>query len=277
MTTQYDQLLEVKEFLFEKGMTQPEMGLILGSGLGELATEIEDAISIEYKDIPHFPVSTVVGHAGRLVYGKLSGKYVLVMDGRFHFYEGYSMETVTFPARLMKVLGIHTMLVTNSAGGSNKSYKPGDLMMITDHLNLTGTNPLIGKNDDRFGPRFPDMSDTYDKKGQEVIRAAAKELNIDLKEGVYGGFSGPTYETPAEVRMAQVLGCDAVGMSTVPEAIIANHAGLHILGISCITNMAAGLQKSLNHEEVVATTTRVKESFKGLVKLIIANYDVTKM
>lgn len=271
----YDQLLhleQTKRFLQNNGVQNIDFGLILGSGLGELATEVENPIIFNYKDIPHFPVSTVVGHAGRLVYGELCGKKVLIMDGRFHFYEGYPMETVTFPIRLMKLLEVETMIVTNSAGGSNPNFKPGDLMLITDHINITGTNPLIGPNDDSFGPRFPDMSHAYHVYGQEVVRKAAKEVGVQLQEGVYTGLSGPTYETPAEVRMVQVLGGDAVGMSTVPEVIIANHSGIKVIGISCITNLAAGLQANLNHEEVVETTQRVKESFKGLVRKVIEIY-----
>ena len=271
----YDQLLhleQTKRFLQNNGVQNIDFGLILGSGLGELATEVENPIIFNYKDIPHFPVSTVVGHAGRLVYGELCGKKVLIMDGRFHFYEGYPMETVTFPIRLMKLLEVETMIVTNSAGGSNTNFKPGDLMLITDHINITGTNPLIGPNDDRFGPRFPDMSHAYHVYGQEVVRKAAKEVGVELQEGVYTGLSGPTYETPAEVRMVQVLGGDVVGMSTVPEVIVANHSGIKVIGISCITNLAAGLQANLNHEEVVETTQRVKESFKGLVRKVIEIY-----
>ena len=271
----YEQLLhleQTKRFLQNNGVQNIDFGLILGSGLGELAKEVENPIIFNYKDIPHFPVSTVVGHAGRLVYGDLCGKKVLIMDGRFHFYEGYPMETVTFPIRLMKLLEVETMIVTNSAGGSNPNFKPGDLMLITDHINITGTNPLIGPNADSFGPRFPDMSHAYHVYGQEVVRKAAKEVGVELQEGVYTGLSGPTYETPAEVRMVQVLGGDAVGMSTVPEVIIANHSGIKVIGISCITNLAAGLQANLNHEEVVETTQRVKESFKGLVRKVIEIY-----
>ena len=268
----YDQLLETKQFLQSNGVQSIDFGLILGSGLGELATEVENPVIFDYKDIPNFPVSTVVGHAGRLVYGELSGKKVLIMDGRFHFYEGYPMETVTFPIRLMKLLEVETMIVTNSAGGSNPNFKPGDLMLITDHINITGTNPLIGANDDRFGPRFPDMSHAYPEYGQEVVRKAAKELKINIKEGVYMGYSGPTYETPAEIRFTQAVGGDAVGMSTVPEVIVANHAGIKVIGISCITNLAAGMQANLNHEEVVETTQRVKEVFKSLVRKVLVLY-----
>ena len=271
--TLYDQLLhleQTKRFLQNSGVQNIDFGLILGSGLGELATEVENPIIFNYKDIPNFPVSTVVGHAGRLVYGELCGKKVLIMDGRFHFYEGYPMETVTFPIRLMKLLEVETMIVTNSAGGSNPNFKPGDLMLITDHINITGTNPLIGPNADSFGPRFPDMSHAYHVYGQEVVRKAAKEVGVQLQEGVYTGLSGPTYETPAEIRAYKSLGADAVGMSTVPEVIVAAHSGLNVLGISCITNFAAGFQEELNHEEVVEVTERVKGDFKRLLKAILA-------
>lgn len=264
--SKYEQLVETKSFLQEKGIGHIDFGMILGSGLGELAGEVKNPLIFDYKDIPNFPVSTVVGHAGRLVYGELEGKQVLIMDGRFHYYEGYDMETVTFPIRLMKLLDVATIIVTNSAGGANPTFEPGDLMIITDQINYTGTNPLIGPNDDRFGPRFPDMSHAYHEYGQEVVRKAAKELNINIKEGVYMGYSGPTYETPAEIRFTQAVGGDAVGMSTVPEVIVANHAGIKVIGISCITNLAAGMQANLNHEEVVETTQRVKEVFKSLVR-----------
>lgn len=259
-------LNETIEFIKSKGITQVDFGLILGSGLGELATEIENPLLISYKEIPHFPVSTVVGHAGQLVYGTLAGKKVLVMQGRFHYYEGYSMQEVTYPVRVMAALGIHSLVVTNAAGGVNTTFVPGDLMLITDHINYMGTNPLIGPNWDEMGPRFPDMSKAYDSEYRKKAIATARKRGLTLKEGVYMGFSGPTYETPAEVRFARTAGADAVGMSTVPEVIVAVHSGLRVLGISCITNLAAGMQQNLNHAEVVETTERVKESFKTLVK-----------
>ncbi|MDN6626925.1 MAG: purine-nucleoside phosphorylase [Pisciglobus halotolerans] len=265
----YEKIKEAASFIKKQGAKNPEIGLILGSGLGELGEEIEDPLVISYREIPHFPVSTVSGHAGQLVYGELSGKKVLVMQGRFHYYEGYTLEEVTFPVRVMKELGMESIMVTNAAGGVNEEFIPGDLMMITDQINFTGFNPLHGPNDDELGPRFTDMSHSYDMEYQEVIRKVAKEESVDLKEGVYIGFSGPTYETPAEIKMIRGWGADAVGMSTVPEVIVANHAGLKVMGISCITNLAAGMQKELNHEEVVETTTRVKEVFKSFVKSII--------
>ncbi|MET3557228.1 purine-nucleoside phosphorylase [Streptococcus rupicaprae] len=263
-----ENIRETQAFLEEKGMVKPEFGLILGSGLGELAEEIENAIILDYADIPHWGQSHVVGHAGKLVYGDLSGRKVLALQGRFHFYEGNPMETVTFPVRVMKALGCHSVVVTNAAGGIN--YGPGTLMLINDHINFTGTNPLIGANLDEFGPRFPDMSNAYTKDYQEVAHHVAKDLGIDLKEGVYLGCSGPTYETPAEIRAFKTLGADAVGMSTVPEVIIAAHSGLKVLGISAITNHAAGFQEELNHEEVVEVTQKIKGNFKGLIKAILA-------
>ncbi len=270
MTTLTNHLNETTEFLKEKGVQQADFGLILGSGLGELANEITDAIAIPFSEIHHFSVSTVVGHAGQLVYGTLSGKKVLAMQGPFHYYEGHSMQTVTYPVRVMAALGIHSMIVTNAAGGVNETYTPGNLMLINDHINFTGDNPLIGENDEEIGPRFPDMSHAYTQEYREVAKKVAAEQNIDLKEGVYMGFSGPTYETPAEIRMSRTMGADAVGMSTVSEVIVAVHSGMKVLGISCITNLAAGMQSSLNHAEVVETTERVKGQFKELVKATLA-------
>ncbi|MGT2911921.1 purine-nucleoside phosphorylase [Streptococcus cameli] len=259
---------ETKTFLEEKGLLAPEFGLILGSGLGELAEEVENAIVLDYADIPNWGQSTVVGHAGKLVYGDLAGRKVLALQGRFHFYEGNPMEVVTFPVRVMKALGCHSVLVTNAAGGIG--FGPGTLMLINDHINMTGTNPLIGENLDEFGPRFPDMSDAYTRSYRETAHAVAAKLGVSLEDGVYLGCSGPTYETPAEIRAFKVLGADAVGMSTVPEVIIAAHSGMKVLGISAITNFAAGFQAELNHEEVVEVTQRIKEDFKGLIKAILA-------
>lgn len=264
-----ERISEAAAYIREKGVQEIEIGLILGSGLGELGDEVEQPIAIPYEDIPHFPVSTIIGHAGQLVYGTLGGKKVLAMQGRFHYYEGYNIQEVTFPVRVMKELGIHSLMVTNASGGVNTNFEPGDLMMITDQINFTGVNPLHGPNDDDLGPRFTDMSHAYDEEYQKIVRVVAQKEGINLKEGIYMGFSGPTYETPAEVRMARTLGADAVGMSTVPEVIVANHAGLRVIGVACITNLAAGMQANLNHEEVVETTTRVKETFKAFVKAIL--------
>jgi len=214
---------------------------------------------IDYKDIPNFPVSTVEGHAGQLVIGKLMGKQVVAMKGRFHYYEGYSMEEVTFPVRVMKSIGVELILVTNACGGLNPELYPGALMVINDHINMTGANPLIGPNYSELGPRFPDMSVAYDREYVKIAKESATSLNMDIKEGTYMMFTGPTYETPAEIKMARIIGADAVGMSTVPEVIAARHCGLRVLGISCITNMAAGiLDQPLNHEEVIETSARVK-------------------
>ena len=259
------------EYIQSKLKVTPEIGLILGSGLGILAEEIEDAVAIPYSEIPNFPVSTVHGHAGQLVIGQLSGKTVIAMQGRFHHYEGYTMDKVTFPVRVMKLLGVEKLIVTNAAGGVNKDFTPGDLMLITDHINMMG-NPLIGANDERFGPRFPDMSTAYDREFQQLARTVAADLNIKIQEGVYLGLTGPTYETPAEIRMIRTLGGDAVGMSTVPEVIVANHSSMRVLGISCITNMAAGiLDQPLNHEEVIETTEKVKNTFLLYVKELVKN------
>lgn len=266
----FNKVQECADFIKGKINKEPKIGLILGSGLGTLADEIENATKIKYNEIPNFPVSTVQGHAGCLVIGKLEGKDVIAMQGRFHYYEGYTQQEITFPVRVMNALGVETIVVTNAAGGINIEFNPGDLMIIKDHINLSGNSPLIGKNDERFGPRFPDMSSAYTHKYIELVRECAKELNIKTQEGVYAFFSGPTYETPAEVKMARILGADAVGMSTAPEVIVANHSGMNVIGISCITNMAAGiLDQPLNHEEVIETTQKVKTEFLNLVKLVV--------
>lgn len=270
MENMVEKINEAKSYLEKKLNKKPELGLILGSGLGILAEEIENPIKIKYDDIPHFSKSSVEGHAGQFVVGELNGKEVMVMQGRTHYYEGLSMKKITFPVRLMKALGIEKLILTNSAGGVNTGYEAGDLMLISDHINFTANNPLIGENHDDLGPRFPDMSDTYDKALRIKIKEIAKNLNIRLQEGVYMFNTGPTYETAAEVKMARILGADAVGMSTVPEAIVANHSGMSIVGISCITNMATGiLDQPLDHQEVVETADRVRETFITLVSKII--------
>ncbi|OHW62973.1 purine nucleoside phosphorylase 1 [Andreesenia angusta] len=257
---------QTREFLSSKTGVSPEIGLILGSGLGSLADEIEDAVKIEYKDIPHFPVSTVEGHEGALVFGTLKGKAVMAMKGRFHYYEGYDLESVTFPVRVMKSLGVKKIVVTNAAGGSNMDFVPGDLMLIEDHINFSLRNPLIGINYDELGNRFPDMSRAYDRDMMQIAKSVAESQGTDLKSGVYAWVTGPSYETPAEVRMLQTLGVDAVGMSTVPEVIVANHGGIRVLGISCITNMASGiLDKPLDHSEVIETSEIAREKFVALV------------
>ncbi|WP_300259163.1 purine-nucleoside phosphorylase [Clostridium sp.] len=258
------------EYIKGKSKYKPTIGLILGSGLGAIADQIENPEYYPYNEIPNFPVSTVEGHAGRLVIGKFQGKEVIAMQGRFHYYEGYSMQEVTCPVRVMRLLGVETLIVTNAAGAVNKDYTPGDLMIISDHLNLSGSNPLIGKNLSEFGTRFPDMSNAYDKDLRLQVKDIAKNLGIEVREGVYAMFSGPTYETPAEIRMVRTLGADAVGMSTVPEVIIANHSGMKVIGVSCMTNMAAGiLEQPLNHEEVMETSAKVRKTFIELMTNII--------
>lgn len=261
---------ETLAFLQEKGIKEIDFGLILGSGLGELASEIESAVVVQYKEIPHFPVSTVAGHAGQLVYGTLSGKKVLAMQGRFHFYEGHSIQTVTYPVRIMAAMKAHSLIVTNACGGVNECFEPGDLMLISDHINFMGDNPLIGANEDEQGPRFPDLSNIYTAAYREAAKKVGKSIGLHLREGIYLGGTGPAYETPAEIRMFRTMGADAVGMSTVPEVIVAAHAGMKVLGVSCITNLASGMQASLNHEEVIETTERVKKDFKSLIKETLA-------
>lgn len=261
---------EAAQFIRSKIKEEPTMGFILGSGLGVLADNIEDAVSIPYRDIPHFPATTVAGHSGEAVFGKLGSTSVMMLKGRFHMYEGHEPSTVAFPVRVMKQLGCEVLLVTNAAGGINPDFQSGDLMLITDHLNMMFRNPLVGENDEEIGLRFPDMSDAYRKKWRDVAKQAAKKEDIDLKEGIYVGVLGPSYETPAEIRMFRQLGADAVGMSTVPEVIAANHAGMEVLAISCISNMAAGiLDQPLSHEEVMETTDRAKEKFIRLIQRIV--------
>ena len=248
---------------------QPEIGIILGSGLGELADEY-CIKSISYSEIPGFEVSTVAGHKGRLVFAEINNKKVVMMQGRFHFYEGHSIQKVVFPVKVMKKLGVKTLIITNAAGGVNKNFKPSDLMVITDHINYMGANPLIGINDDAMGERFPDMSEVYSKEYIELTKKIAKTLGIELQEGVYMALTGPSYETPAEVRMARVIGADAVGMSTVPEAIIASWCKMKVIGISCICNSAAGVSTvGLSHQEVIDAANCAKDKFKKLVKEII--------
>ncbi|MFB1050208.1 purine-nucleoside phosphorylase [Paraliobacillus sp. JSM ZJ581] len=261
---------EAASYITKKLSITPKVGLILGSGLGMLADEIEDPVKIKYEKIPGFPVSTVEGHAGQLVSGTLMGVPVIAMQGRFHYYEGYGLDAVTFPVRVMKALGVEKLVVTNAAGGVNPDLNPGDLMLITDHINNTGQDPLIGPNESKLGVRFPDMSTAYDRNLQNIARDVAKDMNLDLQEGVYVWNTGPSYETPAEIRMLQKVGGDAVGMSTVPEVIVARHAGMDCLGVSCISNMAAGiLDQPLSHDEVIETTEKVRDSFLRFVKDVL--------
>lgn len=245
-------------------------GVILGSGLGEFTEMIMNQVVINYSQIPNFPTSTVEGHAGRLVIGMIGDTKVLAMQGRFHFYEGYKMDEVTFPVRVFNCLGIKTLVLTNAAGGVNTDFAPGDLMVIRDHINLSMGNPLIGKNLDEYGPRFPDMSQTYSIKLNSMLQNIYTRNNIDYKTGTYAYLTGPSYETPAEIRMIRAMGADAVGMSTVPESIIARHCGIEICGVSCITNMAAGiLNKPLSHQEVISTSNLVKDKFQTIIKELL--------
>lgn len=261
-------------FISNQTDLRPDTAIILGSGLGELAEKIDNAKAIPYTSIPGFPISTVEGHDGKLIFGTLDGVDVMVMSGRFHFYEGYNSKEVTFPIRVMKALGIKNLIVTNAAGGVNKDYVPGDFMIINDHINFGFNNPLIGKNYESLGERFPDMSYAYDREYIDIAKKSAESLGLDIKEGVYFYNLGPTYETPAEVRMISALGGDSVGMSTVPEVIVARHSDMKVLGISCITNMAAGiLDQPLNHEEVVETGERVKKEFEALIRKIVKEID----
>ena len=249
---------------------QPEIGMILGSGLGDYADSLENAVRIEYKDIPNFPVPTVPGHSGAMVFGNKYGKNVVILQGRIHFYEGLSMQEITLPVRVLAALGVKTLVLTNACGGVNLSYKPGDLMLIADHINYSGSNPLIGPNLDAFGPRFPDISDLYTATLRRAIREKAEEAGIFLQEGVYAMYSGPNYETPAEIRMFRTLGADTIGMSTVPEALVAGHCGMQVVGVSCVTNMAAGvLPVKLSHAEVIETADRVHAVFARLIDLIL--------
>ena len=265
-----DNIKEAASFIEKKVDLQAEIGLILGSGLGVLAEDIEESTEVEYEEIPNFPVSTVEGHAGKLVFGKLEGKKVVAMQGRFHYYEGYTMQEITIPVRVMKLLGIEKLFVTNAAGGINRNFNPGDFMIITDHINLMGDNPLIGENYKEFGPRFPDLSEAYDKELRDLAEKTAREESLTIRNGVYVAMSGPSFETPTEIRNLRKDGGDAVGMSTVPEVIVANHMDIDVLGISCITNMAAGiLPQPLNHEEVIEITEKVKPEFKKLIRTIL--------
>lgn len=248
----------------------PELSLVLGSGLGDFCDRLENRTEIPFDQIPGFPLPTVEGHAGAFVFGTYRGRSLVALRGRIHYYEGFTQQELTLPVRVMAKLGVRTVILTNAAGGVNLDYRPGTLMLIADHINFSGKNPLMGPNLDQFGPRFPDMSDVYTKALRERLKPLAAQAGIPLREGVYVMYSGPSYETPAEIRMFRTLGGDAVGMSTVPEAIAARHAGLQVMGVSCITNMAAGiLPQPLSHAEVVETAGRVKAEFTRLLELMI--------
>lgn len=258
------------EYIKAKSGFEPEIGIILGTGLGSLGEQIEAVSVIDYSEIPEFPVSTVFGHAGRLILGWLEGKKVIAMQGRFHFYEGYSMQEVTIPVRVMKKLGIKLLFASNAAGGLNPAFKAGDMMIITDHINLMGSNPLLGPNLEEFGPRFPDMSEAYDRELVELLERVAAEKGIKVHKGVYGAISGPPYETKAELRMMIKLGFDTVGMSTIPEVITAKHCGLKVAGISCVTDMAIpDSMTAPSHEEIVKVAEEAKPKFMALVKQFV--------
>lgn len=262
----YEKLLKCTESVKARIQFRPEIALVLGSGLGDYAKEMDVKESISYSEIEGFPVSTVPGHEGRFLFGYVKGVPIVAMQGRVHYYEGYPITDVVLPVRLMGLLGAKTVILTNAAGGVNFNFQPGDLMMITDHMTTVVPSPLIGANIDELGPRFPDMSEVYDKELREIIRQAARNTGISLQQGVYVQLTGPAYETPAEIRMCRIWGADAVGMSTACEAVAARHMGLKVCGISCITNMASGMSgKPLDHKEVQETADRVAEEFKKLV------------
>lgn len=263
---------EAAAYLRQHIPSSPKVGLILGSGLGQFTERIENPVFVDYSSVPGFPQTTVEGHKGRFVAGTCSGRHVIAMEGRFHYYEGFDINEVVLPVRVFKELGVETLIVTNAAGGVNTGFEPGDLMLITDHINLSGVNPLRGKNEAVLGPRFPDMTYAYDPALIELAERVAKAIDIRLRKGVYAMMQGPSYETPAEIRMLRVLGADAVGMSTVPEVIAAVHAGIKVMGISCITNMAAGvLDRPLAHDEVIETANSAKDKFINLIFAIITS------
>lgn len=266
----YEMIQEAADYVRSKVSETPRIGVILGSGLGDIAGRIENKTEIPYGQIPHFARSTAPGHKGQLVFGTLNGVTVLCMQGRLHFYEGHPMDAIIFPIRVMKLLGVQTLIVTNAAGGVNKGYQVGDLMLIQDHINFLGTNPLIGPNMQEFGPRFCDMSYTYTPRLREIAKKTAARLNIPLQEGVYLACTGPSFETPAEIRVFRTLGADAVGMSTVPEVIAASHCGMEVLAFSLITNMAAGvLDQKLTEEEVIVIGRRQGTVLQSLVLEIL--------
>jgi purine-nucleoside phosphorylase len=268
--TLYERAEHAARFVRSRVAEDPRVALVLGSGLGAFADTLEGAHALPYEEIPGFARPTVEGHAGRLVVGRIEGVPAAVMQGRFHFYEGYALEEVTFPVRVLGLLGVKSLVLTNAAGGLNNSFQQGSLIVISDHLNLMGASPLRGKNDPRFGPRFPDMTNVYDHEYQDLAIREAREMGVELRRGVYAALAGPSYETPAEIRMLRLLGADAVGMSTVPEAIVARQMGVRVLGVSCITNMAAGvLDRPINHEEVIETGERVRDAFAALLGRVV--------
>ena len=265
-----DKINAAAAYILSAVSLRPTVGMVLGSGLGDFADTLEDPVRIPYTQIPNFPVPTIAGHAGALVFGKKQGKDVVVLQGRIHYYEGLSQKEITLPIRVLAAIGVKQLVLTNACGGVNLSFTPGDLMLISDHINYSGANPLIGPNLDAFGPRFPDCSDIYTARLRKIIRKKAEEAGIGLQEGVYAMYSGPNYETPAEIRMFRILGADTVGMSTVPEALVAAHCGMEVVGISCITNMAAGvLPQKLSHAEVTEVAARVHDKFQHLLDIVL--------
>ncbi len=271
--TFYEQVRQAADYIREGTDLRPKTAIILGSGLGELAEHIQDAEIIPYREIPGFPASSVAGHAARLVFGRIGENEVVAMQGRFHYYEGYSMKELCLPLYVLRQLGAEDLVVTNACGAVNAAFAPGDLMLITDHINFSGRNPLMGPNDERFGPRFPDMSEAYDKNLCAFARETAASLEIPLQEGVYAFYSGPSFETAAEIRAYKALGADTVGMSTVPETITAVYLGMRVLGLSCITNMATGIaEKKHSHEEVLLTASKSAERFCALAEALLRDW-----
>ena len=269
----YDEVRKAADFIRERTARTPRVGIVLGSGLGDFAERIEAAEIIPYREIPGFPASNVAGHEAQLVFGRAEGCEIAAMQGRFHFYEGFSMQQVAFPIYVLRELGVTDLILTNACGGIRQDLCPGDLMLITDHINLLGNNPLIGPNDERFGPRFPDMTEVYDGGLLRHAEQVAAALSLPVQKGVYALFSGPCYETAAEIRAYRALGADAIGMSTVPEATAANYLGMRVLGISCITNMATGLSKTAHsHEEVLAIARRSGERFSALLRGLLGSW-----
>lgn len=267
----YDNVKEAADYIRARVQQVPDLAIVLGSGLGDFAGTLGDAVSLPYTELPHWPASKVIGHEGRLVIGTVGGRTIAALSGRCHAYEGHDLQTVTFAVRALGVLGVKMLVLTNAAGGINTGFAQGALMVIDDHINLLGANPLAGPNDERFGVRFPDMTEVYSRRLRAVADTGGQVVGMDLPHGVYVSLLGPSYETPAEIRFLRTIGADAVGMSTVPEAIVARHMGMEVLGISCITNMAAGvLPQPLDHHEVMETARRVRGQFIGLLKEVVA-------
>ncbi len=266
----YDKILETKAYIRAKTNLIPSLGVILGSGLDGLTDKMQDVVTFTFSELPHFIQNLTQGHVGKIWLGRLGHQIIMVMKGRFHYYEGHTLAEITFPIRVMKALGVETLILSNACGAVNQNFQVGTMMLITDHLNLTGNNPLIGKNDERLGPRFPDASEIYSLKLRELTKNIAKTLSIQIQEGVYAWWSGPSYETPAEIRMIRFLGADAVGMSTVPEALVASQMGMQVLGLSCLTNMASGiLPQKLSHQEVLAAANLISNDFGRLLYQVV--------